>query len=185
MKKVLLLSWPKIEGGPSRNPRYCRPCNSDGKNATYFLRRYAQGDGSQIHFLIWFDTWQHEENSCKSKQNVTLEACPLCFCRSKTTFLPVQIVLEGSKCWWFFPKITFQCWILLFDPWLRHFHSDQDNLDWSKIILDLQKDKALILIGMREVTFIPLSFLDDLTLSAEFLSKISKNFGGENWHQSG
>ena len=50
--------------------------------------------------------------------------------------------------------------------------------DFSKKI-DLQKDKALTLIGMREGTFIPLSFLD-LTLSAEFLSKISKKFGGEN-----
>ena len=42
---------------------------------------------------------------------------------------------------------------------------------------------SLTLIGMRKGTFFPLSFLD-LTLSADFLSKISKKFGGENWHQS-
>ena len=52
--------------------------------------------------------------------------------------------------------------------------SSPKKLNQSKIILDLQKDKALILIGMREVTFIPLSFLD-LTLSPEFLSKFPKN----------
>ena len=37
--------------------------------------------------------------------------------------------------------------------------------------------------GMRDDTFISLSFLDQI-LSAKFLSKISKLFGGENWHQS-
>ena len=38
---------------------------------------------------------------------------------------------------------------------------------------------VLTLIGMRQGTFHPLSFLDQI-LSAEFLSKISKVFGGEN-----
>ena len=39
-------------------------------------------------------------------------------------------------------------------------------------------------IGMRKDTFISLSFLDQI-LSVEFLSKISKLFWGENWHQPG
>ena len=41
----------------------------------------------------------------------------------------------------------------------------------------------LTLIGMRGDTFISLSFLDQI-LSADFLSKLSKLFEGENWHQS-
>ena len=43
---------------------------------------------------------------------------------------------------------------------------------------------ALTLIDMRGDTFISLSFLDQI-LSADFLSKLSKHFGGENWDQSG
>ena len=42
----------------------------------------------------------------------------------------------------------------------------------------------LTLIGMRGDTFTSLSFLDEI-LSAEFLSKRSKHFGGKNWHHSG
>ena len=43
---------------------------------------------------------------------------------------------------------------------------------------------SLTLIGMREGTFHPLPFLDQI-LSADFLSKLSKLFEVENWHQSG
>ena len=42
----------------------------------------------------------------------------------------------------------------------------------------------LTLIDMRGDTFSSLS-ISDQSLSAEFLSKISKLFWGENWHQSG
>ena len=42
----------------------------------------------------------------------------------------------------------------------------------------------LTLIGMRGDTFISLSFLDQI-LSADFLSKLSKLFEGENLHQAG
>ena len=42
----------------------------------------------------------------------------------------------------------------------------------------------LTLIGMRGDTFISLSFLDQI-LSADILSKLSKLFDDENWHQSG
>jgi hypothetical protein len=38
----------------------------------------------------------------------------------------------------------------------------------------------LTLIGMRGDTFISFSFLDQI-LSADFLSKLSKLFEGENW----
>ena len=41
----------------------------------------------------------------------------------------------------------------------------------------------LTLIGMRGDTFISLWFFDQI-LSADFLSKFYKFFGGENWHQS-
>ena len=41
----------------------------------------------------------------------------------------------------------------------------------------------LTLIGMSGDTFISLRFLDQI-LSADFLLKIFKLFGGENWHQS-
>ena len=43
---------------------------------------------------------------------------------------------------------------------------------------------VLTLIGMRSDIFISLSFLDQI-LSADFLSKLSKLFEGENWHQLG
>ena len=151
------------------------------------MRRTSWGGTPKVMVLrstFWYDSIHGSTKKIPANQNKMLHLRLISFpcIGPKRFFLPVQIVLDGSKCWRFFPKITFQYWILLFEPWLRHFHSDQENLDWSKIILDLQKDKALTLIGMREGTFIPLSFLD-LTLSASWI--FIKNFGGENWHQSG
>ena len=59
---------------------------------------------------------------------------------------------------------------------LDHFSPDP-SLFWSKI-------DCSTIVGMRRDTFISLFFLDQILL-AEFLSKISKTNGGENWHQSG
>ena len=50
------------------------------------------------------------------------------------------------------------------------------------MLLD-RKIAALNLIGMKKGTFHPLFFFDQI-LSAELISKISKLFWGENWHQS-
>ena len=34
---------------------------------TNLLWRDAQCDGSQIHFLIWFNTWQYEKDTCNKR----------------------------------------------------------------------------------------------------------------------
>ena len=62
------------------------------------------------------------------------------------------------------------------------FHTDIDS-DKAKIDINdcnfCHVLHRLILSGMREGTFHPLSFLDQI-LSVKFLSKISKLFGDEN-----
>ena len=49
------------------------------------------------------------------------------------------------------------------------------------IIINFLVWPGLTLIGLREGIFHPLSFLDQI-FSPEFLSKIYKLFGNENWH---
>jgi hypothetical protein len=34
----------------------------------HLLWGHPQGDGSQIHLLIWFDAWQYKEDTCNAKR---------------------------------------------------------------------------------------------------------------------
>ena len=174
----------KLKGAPAGTPGIAGPVIQMER-----MRRTSWGGTPKVMVLrstFWYDSIHGSTKKIPANQNKMLHfrLIPCASIGPKRLFYQSKLFWKGPNVGGFYPKITFQYWISLFDPWLRHIHSDQHDLDWSKIILDLQKDKSLILIGRREVTFIPSSFLV-LTLSAEFLSKISKKFGGENWHQSG